>query len=88
MKYKQITHKKGEYSTWFESKEIDKIACCDCGLVHDFEFKAVLRVDDGFYEIESDSPVVTLYRLRRNNRSTGQIRRNIHKEEVTKDESL
>lgn len=38
-----------------------RLICCDCGLVHDLEF----RVKSG----ESQ------FRIRRNNRSTGQIRR-------------
>lgn len=42
-------------------KQPYKMACCDCGLVHDIEFW-----------IEDD---VVLMRFARNNRATGQIRR-------------
>lgn len=38
-----------------------KMACCDCGLVHDLDF----RVKGGRAQ----------FRVRRNNRSTGQLRR-------------
>lgn len=38
-----------------------RISCCDCGLVHDFEF----RVTDGNVE----------FRARINERSTAQVRR-------------
>ena len=39
-----------------------RIACCDCGLVHNMEFRTA---DDGLPE----------FRVSRNNRSTGQLRR-------------
>ena len=42
-----------------------KLACCDCGLVHDVQF----RVDR-----DGDEHVVVM-RLRRNNRSTAAMRR-------------
>jgi len=38
-----------------------KIQCCDCGLVHDYDF----RVVDGRVQ----------FRAKRNNRATGQVRR-------------
>lgn len=57
-----------------------RLACCDCGLVHDMEFKALRRtgvvaggtwlarpLDDDRYRIE--------FRARRNNRSTAGMRR-------------
>lgn len=43
-----------------------RLACCDCGLVHDVEF----RIFEGKPE----------FRMRRNNRSTGQMRRKRPKE--------
>ena len=39
-----------------------KLACCDCGLVHDFQFH---KVSDNEFDVASF----------RNNRSTGQLRR-------------
>ena len=42
-------------------KEILKLACCDCGLIHQFEF----RVMRGIIRID----------MRRDNRATGQFRR-------------
>lgn len=56
-----------------------KLACCDCGLVHDFEFRAfkvvktskngkiVKLLPIGKYQVE--------FKCRRNKRSTGQMRR-------------
>lgn len=41
-----------------------KLACCDCGLVHEIDFRVIEEVE----------PYV-LFRARRNNRSTGQRRR-------------
>ena len=40
-----------------------KLCCCDCGLVHDMQF----RVTDEYDRVE--------FRVRRNNRSTAQVRR-------------
>lgn len=40
-----------------------KMACCDCGLVHDMDF----RIHKGRAQ----------FRVRRNNRSTGQLRRHL-----------
>ena len=40
-----------------------KMSCCDCGLVHEMEF----RVTSDYDRVE--------FRVRRNNRSTGQVRR-------------
>ena len=44
-----------------------KIVCCDCGLVHDMEF----RVTGDYDHVE--------FRSRRNNRSTGQVRRHMRR---------
>ena len=41
-----------------------KLCCCDCGLVHTVDFRVT---DDGFAE----------FRVRRNNRSTAQVRRHM-----------
>lgn len=57
-----------------------KLACCDCGLVHDMEFnvlKMVKQNEDGSWEAKNLDGIefrVEL-RARRNNRSTGQLRR-------------
>lgn len=58
-----------------------KMACCDCGLVHDMQFKAV-RVTktnkDESWEYK-DLPIGqyrVMLRAKRNPRSTGQLRRN------------
>mgnify|MGYP003139789869 CR=1 FL=1 len=57
-----------------------KIACCDCGLVHDMEFLAVEIIkrlpNDEFEYVELDPKKYrVVFRARRNNRSTGQVRR-------------
>jgi hypothetical protein len=80
VKYKQHTALKDGYCAW--EKPIMKgykLACCDCGLVHIVDFrvvKVVTRHRDGSmifepagkrYEVE--------FRVARDNRATGQIRR-------------
>ena len=52
-----------ESGEWFEVEQGHKVACCDCGLVHDFYF----RRRKGKLEM----------RAIRNNRSTGQVRRHM-----------
>jgi len=42
-----------------------KLQCCDCGLVHEIDFKIVKYGNGNKVE----------FRARRNNKSTGQIRR-------------
>ena len=56
------------------------IACCDCGLVHEFQFvaiKVVKKNRNGTFSFEdlSTKKFRVKIRARRNNRSTGQIRR-------------
>lgn len=54
----------GRWSYWIQPvmyPQHYRMACCDCGLVHDVEFK----VEGGRVE----------FRVARNNRSTGQVRR-------------
>jgi len=58
-----------------------KMACCDCGLVHDlkFEIHEVSRTrKDGTFTSKkvSKKTLRVALKARRNNRSTGQIRRN------------
>ena len=54
------------WSRWvYPIMEGYKITCCDCGLVHQTEF----RVTDDYTRVE--------FRVRRDNRATGQIRRHM-----------
>jgi len=47
-----------------------KMACCDCGLVHDMEFRLETVIDaEGAVQLQVQ------FRVRRNGRATGQIRR-------------
>jgi len=57
-----------------------RLGCCDCGLVHDIDFRVVRVVKrnrDGSKEVEvlPSKNYQVEFRVRRNNRSTGQIRR-------------
>jgi hypothetical protein len=51
-----------------------RMACCDCGLVHNIDFKIVKANEEvnGFKTSDFDRPA---FRVFRNNRLTGQIRR-------------
>lgn len=57
-----------------------RIACCECGLVHNMQFKAhkiVLHNADGSWEAKELDPEKyrVEFRVSLNNRSTGQVRR-------------
>uniref|UniRef100_A0A6M3LFE8 Uncharacterized protein n=1 Tax=viral metagenome TaxID=1070528 RepID=A0A6M3LFE8_9ZZZZ len=64
-----------------------KMACCDCGLVHNMEFKAVkitAKNDDDtweYKELDIDKFRIIM-RAKRNNRSTGQTRRQKHEKDI------
>jgi hypothetical protein len=67
MRYRQETAENGRWSRVVQPVMRDvqpyKMACCDCGLVHDIEF----WVEDGHVKM----------RVARNNRATGQVRRHM-----------
>ena len=63
MKMRVVTVGPDGWSDWiFHGQNNFRLACCDCGLVHNFEF----RFKKGLVE----------FRAKRNYRSTGQKRRN------------
>lgn len=65
MPKRTFTAEKGDaegWSDWIHPLPGYRMACCDCGLVHDMEF----RIDD-LGQIN--------FRANRNTRSTGQLRR-------------
>lgn len=70
-----------DFSEWqYPQMEGYKIACCDCGLVHDMEFGIVQNKKDlgnGNFEADEieDETFRVKFRAKRNNRSTGQLRR-------------
>lgn len=62
MKYHQEVEGKNGWSRWISPKRKGyKMCCCDCGLVHNMDFKIVGK------EI--------FFRAQRNNRATGQVKR-------------
>lgn len=61
-KYRKETAGPDGWSEWVHPLKPYRMACCDCGLVHELEF----RIDDKNQ---------LNFRARRANRSTAQIRR-------------
>lgn len=61
-----------------------KMACCDCGLVHRMAFRVVKLDENGERsdrsEILDPSEYRVEFQVRRDNRSTGQIRRHMRRE--------
>lgn len=76
-----IEERENGWSDWLSPKMSGyRMACCDCGLVHELDF-SVARVvktgDDGndlVRPLDSKKNIV-IFRARRHNRSTGQVRR-------------
>jgi hypothetical protein len=79
-KYRQeIEQEDGWSDEIAPNMDVYKMACCDCGLVHDITFwvvKVTKENDDGTWECEdTDKSYRVIFRARRNKRSTGQVRR-------------
>lgn len=81
-KFKKIKAQDDGWSEWeLPVMEGYRIGCCDCGLVHDMDFKIVWVIeDDNGNNTILDHRIVgatqrVMIRARRNNRSTAQIRR-------------
>jgi len=67
---KMMQPSKHEFTPWTTPKRRYKIGCCDCGLVHDMEFRIILSkklvLDGRKTQIQ--------FRLRRNIKSTAALR--------------
>lgn len=80
MKFKQHTAGDGGWSEWVSPKlgTPYKMACCDCGLVHDLEFDAVeveAQTRNGWWKGKALTfPFKVLFRARRNERQTAALR--------------
>lgn len=65
---KHQVEKIGDWTEWiYPHRTKYKLACCDCGLVHDMQFALIKR---GLGK-------AIVFRVRRNSRSTGQMRRSM-----------
>ena len=79
-KFKEIKALEDGWSDWeFPEMNGYRLGCCDCGLVHDVDFKVVqavaLPTNEFACEEIKDETLRILMRAKRNNRSTAQIRR-------------
>jgi hypothetical protein len=71
MKYGQVIANKGEWSRWYSpihgvGNKNYRMACCDCGLVHEMQFR-VMKDSRGRNSV--------ILRAKRNNRATSAMRR-------------
>ena len=70
-KYLTAIEQEDGWTDWIKPKIHGyKMACCDCGLIHDFEFAVF---DEDGKEIKG----AVMFRARRNKRATSQRRRKI-----------
>lgn len=67
-RYKRMVENNGRWTEWVQPvRRGYKMACCDCGLVHNLDFRIVKRNAVGARSIQ--------FRASRNNRSTALVRR-------------
>lgn len=63
----------GEWSEWqWSGTNKQRIGCCDCGLVHDFEFKPVTINGKAFHHVTKGQ---VLWRVRGNDKATKRLRK-------------
>lgn len=80
-RHKRMIERDNGWSDWVQPVMRGyKMACCDCGAVHDMEFMALQRVKDmpnGMWEANTLDPETyrVEFRARRNERSTAAVRR-------------
>jgi len=77
---RHTVEKSGDWSEETPNMDSYRMGCCDCGLVHDIQFRAIkvseLKPDGTFlYETLDQKEYRVEIRVRRNNRSTAQVRR-------------
>lgn len=84
-KYKQHTAGEGGWSEWEKPKMKGyRMCCCDCDLIHEFEFGVVVvteRLPDGYKvsKVSEDPNLEVIFRVKRNNRATAAKRRKAKK---------
>lgn len=68
MKYKKEVAAKGGWTDWIQPKRLGyKMACCDCGLVHQLNFR-VIKYGGG-------RQCFIQFQVKRDNRATAAVRR-------------
>ena len=68
-KFKHHSARKGGWSEWvYPIQKSYLFKCCDCGLVHEMQFKAFIEKDKkrgNFKVVELPEPIRTMFRARR-----------------------
>lgn len=77
-RFKKYEGPPGTWTEWIAPRmKLYRMGCCDCGLVHDMQFK-ILRVtkrkSGGWFDGDKAPGHRVLVRVKRNNRSTARMR--------------
>ena len=76
---KRMLERKDGWTDWqFPTMQKYRMACCDCGLVHDMQFevhKVTKQIDANTFVAKSVEGYRVRFKARRNNRSTAAMRR-------------
>lgn len=77
MRYQQHVAGKDGWSDWTQPHHAKyKLRCCDCGLVHEMQFRIVRNVRGSkLVSITDRVPGLVIFKARRDNRATAAIRR-------------
>lgn len=76
---KRMVAREDGWCDWqFPTMQGYRMACCDCGLVHNMEFevhKVTKQIDENTFEAKPVEGYRVRFKARRNNRSTAAMRR-------------
>lgn len=78
---KKMVEREDGWCDWVQPAELYRMGCCDCGLVHDMQFRIVRVKEDlgnGVFTLGDEIPrtkALVHFRARRNERSTAALRR-------------
>lgn len=79
-RYPEVIANSDGWSEWLHMRQGYRMACCDCGLVHNLEFKVArksrAKARPGYIVLGKPiTSALVFMRAGRNNRATAQLRR-------------
>ena len=80
-RYRKMVEREDGWCDWIAPEAFYKMACCDCGLVHNLQFKVVRQIgrpdQHGYWKsAEPKEPSLqVVFRAQRNARATAAMRR-------------
>lgn len=72
MSYYKLTAAPGKWSGWVWVPNTARIGCCDCNLVHSFQFRVTSKEGSAFRKVKN---VAIVYRAKRDEKATALLRK-------------